>query len=118
MDGTDFPSTGDPALDVIQPLCGGAVRRMSESGRSYVYMEKLHFLVRGVERVMDALLCTDYPNASYPTKLYLVENLGLDLNWNENAYILGRQWFSWSWKDVSPNQPPFAILAGHLEAFK
>ena len=121
MDG-GMPASGgetvDPELVPIAALCGGAVRHMEERGLRYVYMEGLRFYVRGTKRQMDGLLCVNYPNPSYPTKLYLAENLGLGLNWNENAYILARPWFSWSWQGVSPNQSPIAILAGHLEAFK
>ena len=102
----------------IAGLCVGKVQYMHEGALRYIYMEKLRFLVRGAETEMDALLCLNYTNNTYPTKLYLPANLGLGLNWNENAYILARNWFSWSWKDVSPNQPPFSILAGHLEAFR
>jgi hypothetical protein len=108
----------EPELAPIAALCAGAVRYMEEGGRRYVYMEGLKFYVRGAERQMDALLCLNYPNNAYPTKLYLTANLGAGLNWNENAYILGKSWFSWSWRGVLPNQAPLAILAGHLEAFK
>lgn len=111
-------STIEPELVPIAELCGGEVRYMNEGGLRYVYMEGLKFLVRGTERQMDALLCLNYRNSSYPTKLFLPANLGLGLNWNETAYVLAKPWFSWSWKDVSPNQSPLAILAGHLEALR
>jgi hypothetical protein len=122
MDGAGSPlaeaTAVAPDLAPIAALCSGRVKYTEDGGRRYVYMEGLRFLVRGQETQMDALLCVNYPNSSYPTKLYLPVNLGLNLNWNENAYILARPWFSWSWKDVRPNQTPIEILAGHLEAFK
>jgi hypothetical protein len=108
----------EPELVPIKNICVGAVRYMTEGGRRYIYMEGLRFLAKGVEKQLDALLCLNYPNPTYPTKLYLAANLGLGLNWNETASILAKPWYSWSWKDVSPNQPPFAVLAGHLEAFR
>jgi hypothetical protein len=108
----------EPELAPLAELCAGEVRYMEEGGLRYVHMVGLRFLVRGAEKQMDALLCLNYRNSSYPTKLYLPANLGLGLNWNETAYILAKPWFSWSWKDVSPNQAPLAILAGHLEAFR
>ncbi len=111
-------SAVEQELAPIALICDGAVRYMDEGGRRYIHMVGLHFLVRGVEKTMDALLCPNYPNNSYPTKLYLPVNLGLGLNWNENAFVLARSWFTWSWKDVSRDQPPLAILAGHLEAFR
>ena len=108
----------EPELAPIALICDGPVRYMEEGGRRYIHMVGLRFLLRGIEKTMDALLCPNYPNPSYPTKLYLPANLGLGLNWNENAFILARPWFTWSWKDVSPSQSPIAILAGHLEAFR
>lgn len=108
----------EPELAPIAALCAGKVRYMNEGGHRYIHMEGLRFLVQGTERQMDALLCLDYPNPSYPTKLYLTANIGLGLNWNETPYLFAKAWFSWSWKDVSRDQPPCAILAGHLEAFR
>jgi hypothetical protein len=110
--------TADAELRPIAALCAGAVRRMNAGELRYIHMEQLKFLVRGSARQMDALLCLNYPNPSYPTRLYLAENIGLSLNWNESPYLFARHWFTWSWKDVSRDQPPIAILAGHLEAFK
>jgi len=114
----------DEKLLPIAALCDGQVKRMQENGRRYIYMEKLRFLVRDKDRVqhkdmqMDALLCLNHPNPTYPTKLFLPENLGLGLNWNENPFILGRAWATWSWRDVLPNQDPIDILAAHLKAFQ
>lgn len=116
-----IPSTGsstEPELVGIATLCVGAVRYMTEQGLRYIYMEGLRFLARGEQMQMDALLCLNYHNTSYPTKLYLPTNLGLGLNWNESAYILARPWHSWSWSGVPANQPLLAILANHLGAFQ
>jgi len=110
--------TVEPELAEIAALCAGVVRYIDEAGHRYIYMEGLRFMVRGAEHQMDAMLCLNYPNGSYPTRLYLTANLGLGLNWNGTAYLLARQWFTWSWQGVSPNQRPMAILAGHLEAFR
>jgi hypothetical protein len=108
----------DEELEAIAALCAGTVRYITEGDRRYIHMERLNFLVRWTEQQMDALLCLNYPNAAYPTKLYLPANLGLELNWNATDYILAKPWFSWSWRGVLPNQAPLAILAGHLKAFQ
>lgn len=124
MDVNDSQDTGAEAAALekellpIAELCTGKVCYMSEGAHRYIHMNGLHFLAKGKEQHMDALLCLNYHNSTYPTKLYLPQNLGLGLNWNENAYIFARQWFTWSWRGVTPNQTPFEILAGHLEAFK
>ena len=109
-------SVEDPGLRRIAALCDGEVSRKGDSGRDLVYMEGLHFLVNGTEHKMDALLCLNYPNPNYPTKLYLSQQVGTGLNWNETAYLLGRNWYSFSWKDVPANRPLIEILAAHLAA--
>jgi len=104
----------DPGLRRIEALCDGPVARMSDGGRDLLYMEGLPILVQGKEHKVDALLCLNHTNPTYPTKLYLSQNLGAGLNWNETAYILGRQWHTYSWKDVTANRPLFEVLALHL----
>src|SRR5262249_34010584 len=102
----------------VAALCNRGVERRSENGRDYVLMGDLRFRVRGEARVSDSLLCLNYPNTTYPTRLYFPEKLGCELNWNATEYILARHWETWSWKDVSPRLPLLEILAGHLKAFK
>lgn len=102
----------------IARLCAGRVRYFEEGGLKYIHMEELRFLVRGEEKHMDALLCLNWRNNTYPTRLFLAANLGLGLNWHESAYLIGRHWFTWSWKDVPANQPPISILANHLKALQ
>jgi hypothetical protein len=106
----------DPGLRRIEALCEGQVSRMADGGRDLLYMEGLRVLVQNKEHKVDALLCLNHTNPTYPTKLYLSQNLGAGLNWNETAYILGRQWYTYSWKDVAANRPLIEILAAHLAA--
>ncbi len=106
----------DVGLRRIAALCDGEVSRTTDSGRDLLYMEGLRFFVAGKEHKMDALLCLNYPNPTYPTKLYLSQQMGTGLNWNESAYLLGRNWYTFSWKDVSANRPLIEILAAHLAA--
>ena len=106
----------EPELQPIALICSGLVTRLEEGTKRFIHMERLKFRVRGVQREMDALLCLNYPNDTYPTKLFLPENLGAGLNWNENGFFLGRPWFSWSWSNVARDQSPIAILAEHLRA--
>jgi hypothetical protein len=77
-------------------------------------MEGLRFKAGGQKREMDAVLVLNHDNGTYPTKLYLAENVGCELNWNETAYILGRNWHTYSWANVPPSLTPFEILANHL----
>jgi hypothetical protein len=107
-----------PELEQVTWMCSGTVRYIDEGGRRYIYMQGLRFYVAQTSHEMDALLAINWPNPSYPTRLFLPASLGHGLNWHETAYILGRSWVTWSWKDVKPNQPPVAILADHLAAFR
>lgn len=104
----------DASLLPIAELCDGKVSFKSEGWRKLIYMEKLRFLVGSKCFVMDAILCLNHDNPTYPTKLYLAENVGGGLNWNESAYLLGRNWPTFSWRDVTASQPYLDILAAHL----
>ena len=106
----------DAGLRRIALLCDGEVSRKTDGNRDLLYMQSLRFFVTRTERKMDALLWLNNPNATYPTRLYLPEKLGAGLNWHEDAYLLGRQWHTFSWRGVSPNQPLIDILAAHLMA--
>jgi hypothetical protein len=103
-----------PELRPIAQLCDGEVSFRTDGWRRLIYMQGLRFYASGVEQKMDAVLCLNHNNAAYPTKLYLASPVGAGLNWNETAYILGRPWQTFSWRDVSPNQAPIEILAAHL----
>lgn len=104
----------DESLRPIADLCDGRVSFKTEGWRRLIYMERLRFLVGTKQYVMDAILCLNHDNPSYPTKLYLAENVGGGLNWNETGYLLGRNWPTFSWRDVPANLPYFDILAAHL----
>jgi hypothetical protein len=107
----------DADLARLQVVCSGQVARRAEGPDKFIDLPGLHFLVRGQKRQMDALLCLNQRDG-YATKLYLAEQVPqLNQSWS-NFYILGKNWFSWSWKEVAANQSPIAILAGHLEAFQ
>ena len=104
----------DELLRPIALLCDGEVSFRTEGERRLIYMQGLRFFVNQVEQKMDALLCLNHSNPTYPTKLYLAGQVGGGLNWHENAYLLGRTWHTFSWRDVSSNLPPVEILAVHL----
>ncbi|WP_035968396.1 hypothetical protein [Bradyrhizobium sp. WSM1417] len=107
----------DESLRPIAQLCDGVVSFQTEGWRKLIYMEKLRFRVGSSSHVMDAILCLNHDNPAYPTKLYLAANVGGEgLNWNEQAYLLGRNWPTFSWKDVPADQPYVDILAAHLSA--
>ena len=104
----------DASLRPIAEFCDGKVSFKTEGWRKLIYMEKLRFRVGSRQCVMDAILCLNHDNPTYPTKLYLAENVGGGLNWHESAYLLGRNWPTFSWGGVPANQPYLDILAAHL----
>ena len=107
-----------PELEPITWLCSGQVRYVEEGGRRFIYMQGLRFNVGTHAQEMDALLALNWPNPTYPTRLFLPQRLGHGLNWHEDAFILGKPWFTWSWKDVKAEQAPVEILANHLAALR
>ena len=107
---------GPEDLQPMALLCDGEVSFRTEGWRKLILMEGLRFLVAGVHQKMDAILCLNHDNPSYPTKLYLAQQIGSGLNWNETAFLLGRQWHTFSWSGVSPHLTCLEILAAHLAA--
>jgi hypothetical protein len=104
----------DEQLVAIRQHCAGEVSYRTDGWRRVIYMEGLRFKADGQNREMDAVLVLNHDNATYPTKLYLTENVGCGLNWNEAAYILGRNWHTYSWANVPATLTPVEILANHL----
>lgn len=107
-------SVSEEDLRPIAQLCDGEVTFRIDGWRHLICMQGLRFFAGGTEQKMDALLCLNHNNPTYPTKLYLAAQVGTGVNWHETAYILGRSWRTFSWKDVKANLPPIDILAAHL----
>ena len=110
----DIPPQLEPELLPIAVLCDGQVSYRTDGWRRLILMQGLGFYVNGTGQRMDALLCLNHDNATYPTKLYFPEQLGSGLNWNDQAHILGKPWFSFSWSGIPPTMAPVDILAAHL----
>jgi len=74
-------------LGPIAALCDGPVSYRTDGWRKLIHMISLRFLVDGVQRKADAVLCLNHNNPTYPTKLYLSENVGgTNVNWHETAF--------------------------------
>ncbi|MDE5442526.1 hypothetical protein GWG65_13920 [Bradyrhizobium sp. CSA207] len=106
----------DARLRPIAELCEGEVSFRKEGWRELILMKALRLVASGAQHKIDAILCLNHDNPTYPTKLYLAQPVGSDLNWNETVYLLDRSWHTFSWSNVSPDQPWFDILAAHLRA--
>lgn len=107
----------DERLIPIARLCDGEPSYRTEGWRQLIYMPGLRFYAGGGQHKMGAVLCLNHDNPTYPTKLYLETKVeGAGVNWHETAYLLGRQWHTFSWRDVSRDQSHVEILAAHLVA--
>ena len=88
-----------------------------EGGLPYIFFPVLKFVSGDKMLVMKALLCPAH-GGSYPTRLFLenqVPNRGE--NW-KNSRIRGHSWWVCSWKDVPASLPWLAILANHLRPLR
>ncbi len=93
--------------------------RWSEGGKTLVFLPSLQFEAKGKAVTRNALLWP-YDRDGYTSRLFLSERAPSHqaLNWQQTFSLGGREWHSWSWKDVPNTIPLSAILAGHLRAFK
>jgi hypothetical protein len=104
-------------LDGLRTVCSGA-KVMHEGGIDYIFLPELTVRTTAATHKLDALLCPSLHPTGYVTRLFLSEPLhgsGQSNNWM-NYRILERNWHSWSWQNVSPEQTPAQILAAHLRA--
>ena len=93
------------------------VREVQQGGEAFLYLEGLRLSLNSQLLEVDALLCL-HMREGYMTRLYLsirIENRGA--NWS-TAYLLDRQWHTWSWQGVSVQQRPAQVLAAHLRAIQ
>lgn len=104
---------GRSALEAAYP----DARLLTEAGITYVYIPKLKFETGGSTMEMEALLCPQQ-HGGYTTRLFLSHQVpGRGGNWSTFG-ILGKQWHTWSWNNVSANRPWLEILANHLCALR
>ena len=101
-------------LKQISPNLGMA----EEGGYSYILL-KDHPLPAGCKpERMDLLLCP-MPKGGYSSILYFAQRpIGcMDRNWNGHAQVLGRAWYSYSWK-MKAGYTLLQMLQIHLNALR
>jgi hypothetical protein len=89
----------------------------TEGGNPVVLLPKFKFLAAG-KHVEMALLLYPSTHTGYATRLFFEQRLdgaGASQNWTEHT-VLGRKWWTPSWKDVTPEQPWTSMLGAHLRA--
>jgi len=104
----------EDAMSELRAICAGA-QEMVEAAITYVYLPKLKLSC--APAALDGLLCIQQ-HSGYATRLFLSAQVpGKGSNWSAHQ-ILGKTWYTWSWKDVSANLRPAEILLGHLDALR
>jgi hypothetical protein len=100
-------------LRELAELCGGA-QEMPEGGRTYIYLNFVQ-VAGGIQ--LPALLCIQ-EHSGYSTRLFLPQAVpGRGANWSTH-FILGRNWYSWSWQGVPASLRPAEMLAAHLRPLR
>ena len=92
-------------------------RALKDGGATCVVLPDLPIRSLGQTFLRTALL---YPHAhgGYLTRLFLSDPIpGKRSDWSSHT-LLTRQWWTWSWQNVRPDQAWTAILANHLAALK
>lgn len=92
-------------------------RLFHEGAKKYVHIPVLKVPVNGVTTDLEALLCPG-EHSGYATRLFLSQQVpGKGQNWTQHT-ILGKTWWTWSWRDVPSSLPLTEILLGHLRALR
>ena len=92
-----------------------SARLMHEGGNPVVLLPQFTFQSAGRSIQMDLLL---YPAAhsGYSTRLFFEREVeGQGANW-EQHYVIDRQWWACSWRDVEANIDWTSMLCAHLRA--
>ena len=89
-----------------------------DGGVPCVRMPQTHLVCPSGVLVMEAVLCP-LGLSGYSTRLLLERRIPEkgNLNWQE-VMLLGRAWHTWSWNQVSPDQPWIRIFAEHARALR
>ncbi len=88
-------------------------RVFSEGGLQYIHLPRLPIPSGGE---VEALLLLNGA-APYTTRLFLSTAQTKGPNWTEH-HILGKTWWTWSWKDVPSNIRYMEMLSNHIEALR
>jgi hypothetical protein len=83
-----------------------------------VLLPKTHLVSPSGVQVMDTVLCPK-GLSGYVTRLLLERRISEkgNLNWQQ-VMLLGRAWHTWSWNQISPDQPWIRIFAEHARLLR
>lgn len=89
-----------------------------DGGVSCVLLPQTHLTTPSGVAIMDTVLCP-MGFGGYVSRLLLERRIPekITLNWQQ-VMLLGRAWHTWSWNQVSQNQPWIRIFAEHARALR
>jgi hypothetical protein len=89
-----------------------------EGGIPGVLLPKAHLVTPSGVQIMDTVLCPK-GLSGYVTRLLLERRIPEkgNLNWQQ-VMVLGRAWHTWSWNQISPDQPWIRIFAEHARVLR
>lgn len=103
------------ALAELRQVCPGATLK-TEAGLGFVDLPGLKIAVGNEIAVRNALL-TLQAHSNYASRLFLSQPIpGRGSNWTTHT-VLGRSWYTPSWKDVAPGRP-IEMLLQHLKVYR
>lgn len=108
----------DNEIEELRPYCR-ALSLASEGEVPFFHLEALRLPYGCSPSTCDALLCP-VDRDGYPSRLYLSSRVQspFTAGWNiNNARILERDWFVYSWRITLPNPTLADMLRGHLTGF-
>jgi hypothetical protein len=105
-------------ISELNQLCAGA-KVMPEGDSVYIFLPALKLPNGCSPTEVDALLRIKSPLTDYPTRLFYALRIASprQLNWNsQNIVILQKNWFAYSWANVTSDRRPVELVAEHLRA--
>ncbi len=100
----------DELLELQQQFTGA--KQCEEGGTTFFFIPNLKMPLGCTPQQTDVLLC---PTArdGYPSRLYFAEQVQgpINQNWNGKSYILGREWYAFSWSDIQGLRLTELVLA-------
>jgi hypothetical protein len=110
-------STAERELESLREISPQA-SLLQDGGIQCVLLPQTHLVTPSGVQVMDTVLC---PNglSGYVTRLLLQRRIVEkgNLNWQQ-VMLLARAWHTWSWNQISPDQPWIRIFAEHARLLR
>lgn len=99
----------------LEELCG-KVTEYTEGGVRIIHLTRVQLPPGSVPATAEGLLYLGQ-HSGYMSRLFLAERTQKETNWTQHR-VLDRQWYTWSYQGVSPEQRPAQVLLQQLSGLK